>query len=167
VAQPDFSIAILKLCRDAGLHTAIETCGFAKWDTLKGILEYTDLVLYDIKHMDSARHKEYTGVPNELILENAKRIYEELDLPMLARLPIMPGYNDSPENMELTAQFIANDLGGGLKVHLLPYHRLGEAKYERMEAPGKAISIEPPSEAHMEGLIKIFESKGLEAVIGG
>jgi pyruvate formate lyase activating enzyme len=167
VAQPEFSRAILKLCRDAGIHTAIETSGFAKWDILKGILEYTDLVLYDIKHMDSTKHKEYTGVPNEIILENAKKIHEELNLPMLARLPIMPGYNDSPENMEKTARFIANDLGGSSKVHLLPYHRLGETKYERMEEPEKATSISPPSEAHMEGLVKIFESAGLTAVVGG
>ncbi|MBN1848088.1 MAG: glycyl-radical enzyme activating protein [Deltaproteobacteria bacterium] len=167
VAQPEFSRAILKLCHDAGIHTAIETSGFAKWDIFKGILEYTDLVLYDIKHMDSAKHKEYTGVPNEMILENAVRIRKELDLSMLGRLPIMPGYNDSPENMERTAQFIANDLGGGFKVHLLPYHRLGETKYARMEEPDKAVSITPPTEEHMAELVKIFESKGLETVVGG
>jgi len=167
VAQPEFSAGILKLCRDAGIHTAIETCGFAKWDILNDILEYTDLVLYDIKHMDSARHREYTGVPNELILENAKKICKELKLPMLARLPIMPGYNDSPENMKSCARFIANDLGGSVKVHLLPYHRLGESKYGLMEESSKSISITPPSDEHMEELRRIFESEGLTAVIGG
>jgi pyruvate formate lyase activating enzyme len=101
VAQPDFAISILKLCRDAGIHTAIETCGFAKWDILKAILDYTDLVLYDIKHMDATRHKKYTAVSNELILDNAKRIRAGLNLPMLARLPIIPGYNDSLENLKL------------------------------------------------------------------
>ena len=69
--QPEFAYAILKLCKDAGLHTAIETRGFAKWEVFSKILEYTDLVLYDFKHMDSAKHKEGTGVGNELILENA------------------------------------------------------------------------------------------------
>jgi pyruvate formate lyase activating enzyme len=167
VAQPGFTVSILKLCREAGIHTAIETCGFSKWEILKGILEHTDLVLYDIKHMDSAKHKAYTGVANELILGNAKKIYEELKLPMLARVPIIPGYNDSPENMESTAQFIANDLRGSAKVHLLPYHRLGESKHERMEEFDKSTSIEPPSEEHMEGLHKIFESVGLKVVIGG
>ena len=167
VAQPGFTVSILKLCREAGIHTAIETCGFSKWEVLKGILEYADLVLYDIKHMDSAKHKAYTGVPNELILENAKKIHEELKLPMLARVPIIPGHNDSPENMESTAQFIANDLGGSAKVHLLPYHRLGESKHERMEEFDKSTSIEPPSEEHMEGLRKIFESVGLTVAVGG
>jgi pyruvate formate lyase activating enzyme len=167
VAQPDFSIGILKLCRNAGIHTAIETCGFAKWDILMGILEYTDLVLYDIKHMDPVKHKEYTGVSNELILDNAKKIKKDMGLPMLIRLPIMPGYNDSRENMKMTAQFIANGLGTVEKVHLLPYHRLGETKYERMEALNKSIPITPPSDDHMENFKELFESFGLPTALGG
>jgi pyruvate formate lyase activating enzyme len=167
VAQPDFAISILKLCRDAGIHTAIETCGHAKWEILKPILEYTDLVLYDIKHMDATRHKEYTAVSNKLILDNAKRIRKELNLPMLARFPILPGYNDSLENLNLAAGFIANELGIEVKVHLLPYHRLAETKYERMEKPGGSVRIEPPSDERMEALKKMFESFGLTVTIGG
>lgn len=167
IAQPDFSIGIFKLCRGASIHTAIETCGFAKWDVLKSILEYTDLVLFDIKHMDPEKHKEYTGVSNEIILENAKNVVKEMGLPMLMRLPIMPGYNDSAENMEMTARFIADDLENIEKVHLLPYHRLGETKYERMEASDTSIPISPPSDEHMEDLKKIFESFDLPAVVGG
>ncbi|MFC1533439.1 glycyl-radical enzyme activating protein [Thermodesulfobacteriota bacterium] len=167
IAQPDFSISILKLCRDAGLHTAIETCGYAKWETFKNILEYVDLVLYDFKHMDHDKHKEYTGVSSDLILDNAKRIHQELNLPMLSRLPIMPGCNDSQENLEKTAQFLANELGNGIPVHLLPYHRLGETKYERMEEPGKIISLQPPSDERMEEIKEFFESFGLTVHLGG
>jgi pyruvate formate lyase activating enzyme len=167
VSQPEFSAGILKLCRDAGIHTAIETCGFAGWDVLKEILQHVDLVLYDIKHMDSARHREYTGVPNELILENARRICTELKLPMLARLPIIPGYNDSPENLKGCARFIADKLGTHIKLHLLPYHRLGETKYGLMEKSNTALSTAPPGDAHMEGLRLLFEAEGLTAVIGG
>jgi pyruvate formate lyase activating enzyme len=167
VAQPDFAISILKLCREAGIHTAIETCGFAKWDILKAILDYTDLVLYDIKHMDAAIHKRYTAVSNELILDNAKRIRAELKLPMLARLPIIPGYNDSLENLESAARFIAQELSNEVKVHLLPYHRLGETKYERMEINEECIHIEPPSDERMEELKKMFESFDLTVTIGG
>jgi pyruvate formate lyase activating enzyme len=167
VAQPDFAISILKLCREAGIHTAIETCGFAKWETLKALLDYTDLVLYDIKHMDAAIHKKYTAVSNEQILDNAKRIRAELKLPMLARLPTIPGYNDSLENMESAARFIAHELGNEVKVHLLPYHRLGETKYERMEINEGCIHIEPPSDERMEELKKMFESFGLTVAIGG
>ena len=76
---------------------------------------------------------------------------------MLIRLPIMPGYNDSPENIEMTAQFIANELNAIGKVHLLPYHRLGETKYERMEASKSSIPINPPSDEHIENLKQTFE----------
>jgi pyruvate formate lyase activating enzyme len=117
--------------------------------------------------MDSARHKECTAVSNELVLDNAKRIRKELNLPMLARLPILPGYNDSSENMNSAAQFIADELGNEVKVHLLPYHRLGETKYERMEKPGGGVRIKPPSDERMEALKKIFESYGLTVTIGG
>ena len=167
VAQPDFAISILKLCREASIHTAIETCGFAKWDILKAILDYTDLVLYDLKHMDAAIHKKHTAVSNELILDNAKRIRAELKLPMLVRLPIIPGYNDSLENLESTARFIAHELGNEAKVHLLPYHRLGETKYERMEINEGCVHIEPPSDERMEELKKMFESFDLTVTIGG
>jgi pyruvate formate lyase activating enzyme len=167
IAQPDFSIRILKLCREAGIQTAIETCGFAKWEVLKGILEYVDLVLIDFKHMDSARHREYTGAPNEVILENAKKIHHELHLPLLARVPVIPGYNDDLENMKKTAVFIAQELDRTIQVHLLPYHRLGETKYERMERTGGEVAIEPPGERQMEELKQLFESKGLSVQIGG
>lgn len=167
IAQPAFSIDILKRCRNAGIHTALETCGFARWDILKAILEHTDLVLYDIKHMDPAEHKQYTAASNERILVNAKKIRMELNLPILARLPVIPGYNDSLENLSSAARFISQELGNEVKVHLLPYHRLGETKYERMENPGGCVHIEPPGDERMEALKEIFESFGLTVIIGG
>jgi pyruvate formate lyase activating enzyme len=91
----------------------------------------------------------------------------ELNLPMLARLPVIPGYNDSLENLNAAARFIANELGTEVNVHLLPYHRLGETKYERMEKPGGCVRIEPPGDDRMEELGKIFRSFGLAVIIGG
>jgi len=167
VAQPDFSVSILKLCKDAGIHTAIDTCGFAKWKTLKYILEHVDLVLYDFKHMNPDLHKKYTDVSNEIILDNAKKIHQELNLPMLARVPILPGNNDSAENLKRTAEFISGNLGNGITVHLLPYHRLGETKYERMEEPEKIISVQPPSDEYIENVKAIFHSFDLTVNIGG
>lgn len=167
IAQPAFSVDILKRCRNAGIHSAIETCGFARWDVLKTILKHTDLVLYDIKHMDPNKHKQYTAASNELILDNAKKIRMELKLPMLARLPVIPGYNDSPENLNAAARFIARKLGTDVNVHLLPYHRLGETKYERMEKPGGCVHIDPPGDDRMQSFKKIFESFGLTVIIGG
>ncbi|UCG05941.1 MAG: glycyl-radical enzyme activating protein [Desulfobacterales bacterium] len=167
VAQPDFAISILKLCRDAGIHTAIETCGHAKWEILNRILEHVDLVLYDFKHMNPAAHQDYTGVSNQLILENAKRIYHALGLEMLARIPIMPDCNDSAENLKMTARFIADDMGRSVKVHLLPYHRLAETKYEMMEKPEGWVRTEPPGDDGMQEIKKMFESFGLMVTIGG
>jgi pyruvate formate lyase activating enzyme len=167
VGQPEFSIAILKLCKQAGLHTAIETSGYAKWEIFKQILEHVDMVLFDFKQMDSGDHKKCTGVPNELILENAKKIVHELHIPLAARIPLIPGYNDDFDNIAATAKFIKNELDKSIKVHILPYHKLGETKYERMETPEKIVKVEPPSEAHQEEIRKMFEAMGLEAVIGG
>jgi len=167
LAQPEFAISVLKLCKDAGLHTALDTCGYAKWEMLSHVLDYVDLVLYDFKHMDPVEHMKYTGVSNDLILDNARRIYHERSIPMLARVPIVPGYNDSVENIETTAKFIANELGDSIKVHLLPYHRLGETKYERLEKAGNSVSIQPPSEEHVLKLNEVFESFGLTAYVGG
>ena len=167
LAQPRFAMSLLKLCKDASIHTALDTCGYAPWDMVRQVLDYVDLVLYDFKHMDPVEHEKCTGVSNDLILDNARKIHHELSIPILARVPIIPGYNDSVENIEATARFIATELGNSIKVHLLPYHRLGETKYERLEKPGKSVSIEPPSEERMLGLKEIVESVGLTAYIGG
>lgn len=167
LAQPEFATSLLKLCKAVGLHTAIDTCGYARWEIARRILEYVDLVLYDFKHMDAMVHEKWTGVSNELILENAIRIHHELSVPVLARVPLVPGYNDSLENIEATARFIATELGKSVRVHLLPYHKLGEAKYERLEMLGKAVSIEPPGDERMLELQKIVESFGLACVVGG
>lgn len=167
LAQPEFSTRVFRLCRDAGIHTTLDTCGYAGWDTMRRVLEHVDLVLYDFKHMDPGQHQRYTGVPNELILENAKRIHHELRIPMLARVPVIPGYNDTMENLAATARFVATELGDSVGVHLLPYHRLGEAKHERMEQPGKSIDAQPPSDARMEEVRKLFESFGLTVHLGG
>lgn len=165
--QPRFAMDILKLCREAAIHTTLDTCGHVKWETARRVLEYVDLVLYDFKHMDPVEHQKFTGVSNELILDNARKIHHQLSVPMLARVPIIPGCNDSLENIEATAKFIATELDPSIKVHLLPYHRLGETKYERLERVEQLIPVEPPDEAHLAGLQQVFESFGLTTQIGG
>jgi pyruvate formate lyase activating enzyme len=86
---------------------------------------------------------------------------------MLARIPIIPGYNDSPDNLNATARFIAHELGNEVKAHLLPYHRLGETKYERMGKTGRCVRIDPPGDERMEAHKKMFGSFGLAVIIGG
>ena len=167
VFQPDFSAAILALCQEAGIHTAIETSGFCKWDKFKKILDHADLVLYDIKHMDSQAHKECTGVPNELILDNARRIYHDMKLPMALRVPVIPGYNDAVDNLEKLANFVSDELGPEVRVHLLAYHRLGIGKNEQLEKDAPLADLQPPDEPYMEELKNIFIRKNLDAVLGG
>jgi pyruvate formate lyase activating enzyme len=124
-------------------------------------------VLFDFKRMDPTLHEKYTGVSNKLILENARHIYHDMSIPLLARVPVICGFNDSVENITATARFISNELSTSVKVHLLPYHRLGETKYERLEKPANPIHIEVPDEQHMQKLKGIFESFGLAVQIGG
>lgn len=164
--QSDFVKNILSLCRQAGIHTAIETCGYADWETIKSVFQYADLVLFDLKHMNSEKHREYTGVPNDCILENVRKLYHELRIPIWIRVPVVPGYNDSAENIGETARFVASELDTSVPVHLLAYHRLGETKHERLGKPENQ-SIIPPKEERMLELRDMVASYGLEAKIGG
>jgi pyruvate formate lyase activating enzyme len=167
LAQPEFASSILRLCKETYIHTALETSGHVDWAIFEEVLKFVDLLLYDFKHMDAAQHKSYTGVSNSLILDNARRASHELSIPMWARIPVIPKYNDSPENMEATARFIAEELGNCVKrVSLLPYHRLGETKFERLEV-NYSVSTDPPSEEHLKKLQRIFERFDLAVYIGG
>ena len=143
--QPQFSVSLRELCKNAGIYTTIDTSGYAQWDTLKKVLAHVDLVLYDFKHLDDSEHKKCTGISNKIILQNAKTLNYETKIPIIARIPVIPGYNDSFDNIKATARFIAMELDESIKVHLLPYHRLGEGKHEMLEqAAPEFSSTEPP-----------------------
>ncbi len=167
LAQPEFSTAILSLCKRAGLHTAIETTGMAKWETLEQVLEYVDLVLYDLKHMDSRSHQRCTGIGNDLILENIKQIRRNYTIPIIARIPVIPGYNADMQNIEATARFVVNEIGQDTKVNILAYHRLGESKYDRLERDQSGVNITPPTAEQMAAIQKTIEALGLTVTIGG
>jgi len=163
--QFDFVTAFLKRCKQHYIHTAIETCGYVKWEHLEKLLEYVDLVHFDIKHMDALVHRELTGVSNELILENARRV--STIRPTIIRIPVVPGCNDSDDNISATARF-ATELGENLKrIELLPYHKFGTQTYGRLGRKYELIDIEPPSDDHMKRLKEIIESCGVRAQIGG
>ena len=164
--HPDFTEALLYAAKEAGLHTAIESCSFAPVNIIDQVLNYVDLALLDIKHMDSDTHRELTGVPNELILDNIRHIYHDLHKTVTVRVPVIPGYNDDDVNIARTAKFVKEELGEDVGIHLLPYHRLGESKNDSL---GKEMdfSIEVPSDEHMEHLKSIVEGFGLYSQIGG
>ena len=164
--HPDFSEALLRAAKAQGLHTAVESCCFASREVVDRVFRYVDLGLLDIKHMDPERHKALTGVSNERILENIKHVYHDLRVPVVVRVPTIPGCNDSDENIAATARFVAEELGREVQVHLLPYHRLGESKNESLGRK-MDLSVEVPSEEHMQRLKALVESFGLQAQIGG
>ena len=167
VFQPLFSAAILKNAVELGFHTAMETCAYADWRSFQGILEHLDLIYVDIKHMNSQEHKKLTGKPNELILENIQRIDTQLpELQMILRVPIIPGKNDSKENIERTAKF-AKSLQALNRVELLPYHRYGVSTYPVV---GKKYELEkmiPPTLKQVKSLKEIMRNHGIAVQIGG
>jgi pyruvate formate lyase activating enzyme len=152
LAQPAFARQLLMRCKGEDLHTTIDTCGYAPWSTIKGLLEYVDLVLFDIKHLDAAQHAEATGQNNRLILENAKKIAQLK--PMRIRVPLIPGFNDSVEAIRAIADFAGNELGCP-DIDLLPYNRLGEIKYDFLDKPYSTLSSQADDRLRM-----------LESVIG-
>ena len=125
---------------------------------------YTDLFLYDLKHMDSGKHKAATGVPNELILENAEKLAAG-GAKLQIRIPTIPMFNDNIENMTKTAE-LCKELGDAVTVvQLLPYHNLGVSKYARIDEDAPVMEATPPSDAKMQSLKKIFDDMGVPATI--
>ena len=116
-------------------------------------------MLHDLKHIYPSLREQYICISNEMAVDNAKSVYHELHIPMLARIPVIPGYNDSSENIEKTATLIIQDLGPDIKVHLPSYHRWNESKYERMvdHERLRSLNIKPPEEDRMSLLMGIFE----------
>ena len=163
--QHDFVAEFLKQCRQSYIHTAIETCGFVEWEHLEKLLHHLDLVYFDVKHLDPGLHKKFTGVSNERILENARRASARR--PMIVRIPIIPGHNDSYGNISATARFAAGLGENLLRIELLPYHKFGTQTYSRLGRKYELEDIEPPDDAHMRRLKMIVESCGVEAQIGG
>jgi len=162
----DFTEALFRAAKEAGLHTAVESSCYADRRVIQRIFHYVDFAMLDIKHMDAKAHQILTGVSNRQILENLKYIYHKLKVPFMVSIPVVPAYNDSDENIAATSRFVADELGHDVPVRLLPYHRLGESKNESL---GKEmdLSIEIPSDEHMQHLKSMVESFGLQTQIGG
>jgi pyruvate formate lyase activating enzyme len=133
--QADFSAALLSRCRDAGIGTAIETSGSAPQEDLKRVLEHTDVVMYDLKHMNSPDHQRLTGRRNERILDNARFVVKTAAVEVQFRMPLIPGLNDSQDNIEATGEFLGELQGSGASIELMLYHRLGKAKYAALGQP--------------------------------
>ncbi len=140
--QPDFLAALLEACRAEEIHTTVDTSGFASWSVFERIRGNVDLFLYDLKHMDSARHREVTGAPNEVILENLRKLAAS-GHNIIARIPLIPGINDDEENLRASGAFLAS-LPGLQGVELMGYHDIAQAKYQALGWEYKLPHTRPP-----------------------
>ncbi len=160
--QPKFTSAILRHCRAQGYHTALDTSGCASWERFLEVLPYVDLFLYDVKHLSASKHRELTGVDNELILANLFRL-SQAGADILVRIPVIPGCNDDADNLRQTGQFLAS-LPHPPGVEPLPYHALAESKYSRLNRPYPLKGTRPPSEATMDEVKQLLISCGCQLV---
>lgn len=162
--QHDFAMEILKACKENYIHTAIETEAFAAYEKIEATFPYVDLYLCDLKIMDPAKHQQFTGVSNKRILENIKKMAAAVPSKVLIRVPVIPGCTDDVENIRAIAAFTReNNL---TRIHLLPYHKLGQPKFEQLGREYPMPDVQPPDKGQMEALKQVVEEEGVVCVVG-
>jgi pyruvate formate lyase activating enzyme len=165
--QFEFLSKALKACKANGYHTAVDTSGYSSADNYNSIIPFTDLFLFDIKHLDEARHIEYTGVSNVGILDNYRLLLNS-GKDIMVRIPVIPGYNDDPDYLEKLKQFLLSTKTRSLKkINMLPFHKIGSSKYKRFNIPYRMGSMEPPSKEKMQMLKEFFQEVGVKVKVGG
>lgn len=161
VFQHEFAIEILKACKEEYINTAIESTMFTTPEVVDNFMLYTDLFLTDIKHMNSSKHKELTGVYNEPILSNISKLARSKKV--IVRVPVIPGLNDDDTNILETARFcLENNIN---KINLLPYHNLGQVKYEQLGLEYALKEVVTPETSKMEALKELVEGVGITCVV--
>ena len=163
--HPDFLIKLLDECGKRGIHRAVDTAGLVNSEILMDIASRTDLFLYDLKMMDPERHRQWTGVPNEKILQNLK-LLASAGAKMIIRIPLIGGVNDDPENMDETARFVASLDGEKKEVNLLPYHKIAQTKYQKLGRPDAFRLLNEPGKEAITMALRIFKEYGIHAAIG-
>jgi pyruvate formate lyase activating enzyme len=172
--QDAFARQILERCKVEGLHTAVETSAHCRWERLEALLPLVDLVMMDLKHLDSGVHRAATGVPNESILANAERLMRT-DIPVWFRTPVVPGVNDTTEAIGQIAAFVnqlidirlhSDQCEGANPVlpvlELLRFHRLAADKYRSLGLVSQTDGLEPPSQDRMDELRRVARSYGVD-----
>lgn len=161
LSQRDFALGLLKACKEEEIHTALDTCGFATWDTFERVRGYVDLFLYDLKLVDAEKHRQFTGVSNERILANLQALSQR-GHKIIVRVPIIPGINDDAETARQIASFAASlpHLDG---IELLPYHHTGVDKYTRLNKTYLLPDAQPPSGERMRKIAEILQEYRLQA----
>ena len=158
--QPEFTRALLKAAKEENIHTALDTAGHVEFAIFERVMPWVDLLLFDCKCMDSATHKRATGAGNERILENLHQLGQG-DVPMWVRVPVIPGVNDTEQNMLALRDFLAG-LPAVKRVELLAYHNLGAGKHANLGGEYAYKEIKAPPKERLEELGKCFEGAGYE-----
>jgi pyruvate formate lyase activating enzyme len=165
--QFEFLIEVLKACKENGYNTAVDTSGYSSEEKFRSIIPFTDLFLFDIKHLDEKKHLEFTGVSNAGILDNYRLLLKNGKNVML-RIPIIPGFNDDPDHLERLRYFIKTTKNDSLKkINLLPYHKTGSSKYRKFNIPYRMGNTEPPDKLKMQQMKEHFMETGVKVKIGG
>jgi pyruvate formate lyase activating enzyme len=163
--QAGFLVAALEGCRRQGLHTAVDTCGYASPESLDAVAALVDLWLYDLKTLDEARHLSATGVPLAPILENLRRL-DAAGARIWVRIPLVPGFNDGGGDLDALGALVAS-LARTQRVHLLPFHRGAERKRERLGRDGACEQYSQPSPETLEEARQRLSAFGLDVIAGG
>lgn len=164
--QPEGLLGLLKGSKRNGLHTTLDTSGFAPREVLERVLPFTDLFLYDLKNDDPDLHRKYTGVDNRLIRRNADFLLRS-GAQLIFRVPVIPGINSTEEEVDGMVRFLEERKDHLKEVHLLPYHRIADHKYLRMHLKNEMPGVSEPGDDFMESMKSTFERTGLEVHIGG
>uniref|UniRef100_UPI00321664E0 glycyl-radical enzyme activating protein n=1 Tax=uncultured Draconibacterium sp. TaxID=1573823 RepID=UPI00321664E0 len=164
--HPEFLLEMLKVCGEHKLHRTVDTCGFADTETLLEVAKRTELFLFDLKLIDSAKHKKWTGVSNKLILENL-RVLAESGAKINIRIPLIRNVNADYNTLTQMAEIIAALPGKKPVVNLLPYHNIAAGKYNKLGLKYNEFNMEEPTEEEQNRALAIFEKYGIEAEIGG
>lgn len=163
LSQPEFVQSFLTVCRERDLHTVIDTCGSVVTPSIEMAAKHADLILYDLKAIDDTVHMDWTGVGNSLILTNLMKL-NELDVNVWIRMPLIPGVNDDMASLEAAIQFLQNTRFR--RVSLLPYHRIGEGKYQNLGLKYGMTGIQPHQPGQIEQMRDLFASAGFDPHIG-
>jgi pyruvate formate lyase activating enzyme len=162
--QPEFLFVALTACKSQGIHTAVDTCGFAQSDVLERISSKVDLFLFDVKFPGPDRHRQFTGVSNDLILENLSMLVRNKK-PVVVRIPVVPGVNDADADLRASMELLQRI--GIRRVDLLSYHETGMEKYRRLGSECRLQNVTPPSMERMQELSDRFGREGFAVRIGG
>jgi len=165
LVQAEAVIELFRRCRDRGIRTALDTCGSVSWEVLEEVSSLADLVLYDLKGLDSGKHKEWTGIGNEVILDNLLRLSWGRTGDVRIRVPLIPGFNDCPEDLERMAEFLRRIPVQGLDV--LPYHSFGEAKYRALGLTYRLTGVPDYDHRLAEERISTLRAAVADVTIGG